>query len=145
MIATLPRRLPSPEGKPVPADDTAHVFRTFARDLAMGRRAWKANTARFVGAQFDQLAAGWDRANATGRDDPLRDALERCGSLPAGACLELGSGTGFFTPLLSSAFRRVISLDLSEQMLRQAAERSPWRVRADAGRLPIADGRLMAV
>ncbi|MFG2631029.1 methyltransferase domain-containing protein [Streptomyces sp. NPDC048473] len=59
--------------------------------------------------------------------------------------MEAGSGTGQFTPLLASAFPAVISLDLSEQMLRQAAGRSPSRVRADASALPLADHSVAAV
>ena len=121
------------------------MFRAFARDLAAGRRSWDAETARFVTDLFDQLAVDWDAARATGRDDPLRDALDRGGPFPDGSCLELGSGTGLFTPLLCDAFDRVISVDLSEQMLCQAAERSPLRVRADAGRLPVADASVVAV
>lgn len=145
VIATLPRERPSPGSKPVPPAETAAVFRAFARDLAAGRRVWDAGTAGFVAARFDELAAEWDSARATGRDDPLRDALRRGGPLPDGVCLELGSGTGLYTALLRGAFRGVISLDLSGQMLRRAAGRSPWRVRADAGVLPLADGQVAAV
>lgn len=61
------------------------------------------------------------------------------------ACLELGSGTGLFTTLLDSAFERVISADLSEQMLRQAVGRSPLRVRADASALPMADAQVAVI
>ncbi|WP_201724797.1 class I SAM-dependent methyltransferase [Streptomyces antimycoticus] len=124
---------------------TAEVFRTFARDLAAGRRSWNGETARFIAAQFDELAAEWDTTRATGRDEPLRDALDRGGPFPDGACLELGSGTGLFTQLLRSVFPLVISVDLSEQMLRQAAGRSPARVRADATVLPLADARVSVV
>ncbi|AGS70158.1 class I SAM-dependent methyltransferase [Streptomyces collinus] len=131
--------------KPVPPAETAAVFRAFARDLAAGRRLWDADTARFIAARFDQLAAEWDSTRATGRDDPLRDALRRGGPIPDRRCLELGSGTGLYTGLLQHAFRRVISLDLSEQMLCRASGRSPWRVRADAGALPLADGQVAAV
>jgi SAM-dependent methyltransferase len=59
--------------------------------------------------------------------------------------LEVGSGTGQFSALLASVFPVVISLDLSEQMLRQAAGRSPARVRADAGNLPAPDASFAAV
>lgn len=70
MTATLPRVLPSPDGKPVPPPGTADLFRAFARDLAAGRRPWTAETAHFIAAQFDQLANDWDTTRATGRDDP---------------------------------------------------------------------------
>ena len=145
MNAILPRKWPSPDGKPLPPAETAEAFRAFARDLAAGRRPWDTETAHFVADLFDQLAAEWDTTRATGRDDPLRDALDRGGSFPQGPCLEVGSGTGLFTPLLASLFPQVISVDLSEQMLRQAAGRSPLRVRADVGALPVADARIAVV
>ncbi|WP_329537983.1 class I SAM-dependent methyltransferase (plasmid) [Streptomyces sp. NBC_01450] len=145
VTATLPRIWPSPGGKPLPPTGMAEVFRAFARDLAAGRRAWDAGTARFIAGQFDELAAEWDTSRATGRDDPLRDALDRGGPFPDGTCLELGSGTGLFTPLLDSAFEWVISVDLAEQMLRQAVGRSPLRVRADASALPAADAQVAVI
>ncbi|MDJ0382410.1 class I SAM-dependent methyltransferase [Streptomyces sp. G-G2] len=145
MIATLPRVLPSPDGKPVPPQATAEAFRSFARDLAAGHRPWTVEAARFLSTQFDQMAADWDTTQATGRDDPLRDALSRSGPLPHGLCLELGSGTGQFTELLASAYPAVVSMDISQEMLRQAAGRSPWRVRADASTLPTADGSVAAI
>ncbi|MET7912502.1 methyltransferase domain-containing protein [Streptomyces avermitilis] len=137
--------MPSPDGKPLPPEGTANAFRAFARDLAAGRRAWTAAEAAFLVGLFDQLAPDWDITQATGRDDPVRDALTRGGALPQGTCLELGSGTGQFTRLLASAFPTVISLDLSEKMLQQAAGRSPVRVRADASALPAADASIAAV
>ncbi|MGW1409731.1 class I SAM-dependent methyltransferase [Streptomyces sp. NPDC002403] len=136
---------PSPSGKPIPPAGTADVFRAFARDLAADRRSWDGATACFIAAQFDQLADEWDTTRATGRDEPLRDALDRGGPFPEGVCLELGSGTGLFTQLLRRVFRRVISVDLSEEMLRRAAGRSPARVRADATALPLADGQVSVV
>ncbi|MFE2988486.1 class I SAM-dependent methyltransferase [Streptomyces sp. NPDC059262] len=145
MSPPLPRVLPSPEGKPLPPKGTADAFRAFARDLAAGRRTWGAAEADFLAGLFDQLAPKWDSTQATGRDDPLRDALTRAGTLPCGPCLEVGSGTGQFTRLLTSAFPAVVSLDLSEQMLRQAAGRSRSRVRADASALPVADASIAAV
>lgn len=39
----------------------------------------------------------------------------------------------------------MISVDLSEQMLRQAVGRSPARVRADAAALPLANAQVSAV
>ncbi|MBO0515651.1 class I SAM-dependent methyltransferase [Streptomyces beijiangensis] len=145
MSPLLPRVLPSPEGKPLPPKDTAEAFRAFARDLAAGRRSWTREAAGFLAGLFDQLASSWDTDQATGRDDPVRDALARGGPFPHGTCLELGSGTGLFTPALATAFTTVISIDLSEQMLRQAAGRSPARVRADAGALPSADASVAVV
>ncbi|MCX5084070.1 class I SAM-dependent methyltransferase [Streptomyces sp. NPDC056121] len=69
----------------------------------------------------------------------MRDALARGGPLRQGPCLELGSGTALFTPVLEAAIPQVISIDLSMGMLQQAQGRSPQRVRADAGALPLPD------
>ncbi|MGW3360808.1 class I SAM-dependent methyltransferase [Streptomyces bungoensis] len=145
MTATLSRVLPSPDGKPVPPPGTTEPFRAFAHDLATGQRPWTAEAAQFVTDLFDQYAADWDTTRATGRDDPLRDALTRGGPMPPGPCLELGSGTGLFTPVLAAVFPQVISLDLSMRMLQQAHGRSPWRVRADASRLPLPDASVTAI
>ncbi|MFL5997621.1 MAG: methyltransferase domain-containing protein [Streptomyces sp.] len=123
----------------------AEVFRAFARDLAAGRRVWDAETARFIAGQFDELAGEWDTTHATGRNDPVRDALDRGGPFPPGTCVELGSGTGLFTPLLGSVFPQVISMDLSQQMLHRALGRSPLRVRADASALPVTDDRVAVI
>jgi hypothetical protein len=46
---------------------------------------------------------------------------------------------------LAAAFGQVISLDLSEQMLRHATGRSPARVRADAHALPLTDASITVV
>ncbi|MEV6742017.1 class I SAM-dependent methyltransferase [Streptomyces sp. NPDC051104] len=137
--------LPSPDGKPVPPSGTAEAFRAFAHDLAAGRRPWTAETAQLIAQQFDQLAADWDTTRATGRDDPVRDALTRGGPLPKGRCLELGSGTGLFTPVLGAAFPQVISVDLSMGMLQQAHGRSPLRVQADASALPLPDASVTVI
>ncbi|WP_225831443.1 class I SAM-dependent methyltransferase [Streptomyces sp. NK08204] len=145
MTATLPRVLPSPDGKPATPPGAAESFRAFAHDLAAGRRPWTAEAAQFVADLFDQLAADWDTTRATGRDDPLRDAVTRGGPMPQGPCLELGSGTGISTPALTAVFPQVISVDLSMRMLQQAHGRSSWRVRADASRLPLADACVAAI
>lgn len=141
----LPRLLPSPAGKPLPPASLTHSLQTFARGLATGHHPWSSDTARLFTDQFDQLAATWDTTQATGRDDPVRDALARGGPLPIGPCLELGSGTGAYTPRLNAAFPAVISLDISAQMLHQAAGRSPARIRADAAALPFTDASIATV
>ena len=56
--------------------------------------------------------------------------------------LDLGCGTGQLTADLRARFgsARVVGVDLSHDMLRQAAERAPERVRANVYALPFADG-----
>ena len=55
--------------------------------------------------------------------------------------LDLGCGTGQLTADLARfGSARVVGVDLSHDMLRQAAERAPERVRANVYALPFADG-----
>lgn len=56
--------------------------------------------------------------------------------------LDLGSGTGFFTNLLASKYRRVLGLDISKQMLQFAKKGRDRRIgwlEADAHHLPLKD------
>ena len=69
----------------------------------------------------------------------LEDALER-GELPTrGAVVELGSGTGFGTKVLSDRFGPVVAMDLAFEMLLLAPAQSGARTQADASQLPLAD------
>ncbi|MDF9817185.1 class I SAM-dependent methyltransferase [Streptomyces sp. SPB162] len=145
MTRHLARVLPTPPDKPVPPAAEADAFRTFARGLAAGTLPWTTETANFIGGLFDSLAERWDTEQASGRSEPVLDALDRGGRFPRGVCLELGSGTGTYTPALSRAFTTVISVDLSQRMLQQARGRSPVRIRADASRLPLPDGSVGTV
>ncbi|MDJ0343951.1 hypothetical protein QMK19_28010 [Streptomyces sp. H10-C2] len=92
----MPRVLPALPGKPVPPAAQSDAFRAFARELATGGTPWTLQMAHFVSDQFDELAEHWDSTQASGRDEPVRDALARGGPLPHGPCLELGSGTGIY-------------------------------------------------
>ncbi|MFF2502943.1 hypothetical protein ACFVTY_06110 [Streptomyces sp. NPDC058067] len=53
--------MPSPDGKPLPQNDTAEAFRAFARDLAAGRRPWTTEAPGFPSGLFDQITGSWDR------------------------------------------------------------------------------------
>lgn len=59
--------------------------------------------------------------------------------------LDLGSGTGFFTNILSSKYQQVIGLDISTKMLQYAKENRDQRIRwveGDAFTLPFADNSI---
>lgn len=93
---------------------------------------------------FDQMATSWDCEHTTNRFDTLIDALRR-GEVPtAGACVEIGSGTGQHTGFLTEVFDQVIAVDISAQMLANAPAGVGARVRADAAALPIATASLAA-
>lgn len=59
--------------------------------------------------------------------------------------LDLGSGTGFFTNILSSKYQQVIGLDISTKMLQYAKENRDQRIHwieGDAFTLPFADNSI---
>lgn len=112
-------------------------MRTVTRDLAFGG-AWTDRHRRDVGALFDQLAPEWNDRAAANELDALGDALARGGIRHGGLWLDVGSGTGRATPLVAGVAGTVVALDLALEMLRLAPATWP-RVRADAGRLPVAD------
>lgn len=55
--------------------------------------------------------------------------------------LDVGCGEGEFARMLLGAHKRVVGLDLANNALRQARALSPRVIKADATRLPFADGR----
>jgi SAM-dependent methyltransferase len=70
----------------------------------------------------------WDLASflASGEEDYLRfvdPVLKRCGISTIGKVMtELGCGAGRMTPSFAGRYDRVLALDISEEMLRQARE-----------------------
>ena len=115
------------------------------RALALGD-PWTQDHADRVAAVFDDLAEEWSARNI---DDtkaaPVRDAFER-GDVPTeGAWLELGSGTGAGTRILSGIVGSLIATDLSAEMLHHAPPELAPRVRADASMLPYRDRSFDAV
>lgn len=79
-------------------------------------------------------------------DDPLgvHHALQELLGPGSDLCLEIGCGTGVYAPALRRLGRTPIGVDISAGMLRHAAGRLPV-TRADATRLPFANGSLPAV
>lgn len=127
-------------------DGADHPMRVMTRRAAgLEGPPWDADARRQVGALFDQLAPEWHTRSSPERTQVVTDALDR-GSVGGGTtALEIGSGIGSYSRLLGERFRRVLSVDLSLEMLRLAAGASDIRVRADASRLPLDDGTVDAV
>jgi len=122
-----------------------HPMRTLTRAVALGG-PWTQDDADRVAAVFDGLAEDWSSRHV---DDtkaaPVRDALER-GDVPIdGAWLELGSGTGAGTRILSGTVRSLVATDLSSEMLQHAPPELAPRVRADASMLPYRNSSFDAV
>jgi SAM-dependent methyltransferase len=141
MIQTLPRLIPADPGKPV-REGAAETQRA-SRELAEDPSRWSAQMARDVVRRYTELAPVWEGERGGYRPVPLSDALARGGPLPSGLCLEVGAGTGLLTALLTAVWPRVVSLDLTAEMLRRSSAR--WRVLADASKLPVRDATAAAV
>jgi SAM-dependent methyltransferase len=77
------------------------------------------------------------------RFDALADALVDGDPSRAGACVEIVSGAGRLTGLLSEIFRQVLTVDLSKQPLADPGLGSA--IQAEGAALPIVTGSLAAV
>jgi SAM-dependent methyltransferase len=60
-------------------------------------------------------------------------------------CADIGCGTGLHFYAVQTSGYTVIGIDLSADQLRIAASRNPHLIRADAGRLPLANSSVPAV
>jgi SAM-dependent methyltransferase len=121
---------------PEPFAGPDHPIRKRTRAVAAGETWTPANAARMA-ELFDSMAPEWSEQHV---DDtkaaPVLDALER-GEVPlTGDWLELGSGTGAGTRLLSGRVASLVATDLSAEMLRHAPDTLAPRVHADASALP---------
>ncbi len=133
--------IPAPPDKPVRPE--AREVQQRSLRLALQPWTWSAEQAQETTQRYTELARTWDGERGGYRSVPLADALARGGPLPPGLCLEVGSGTGLLTPLLTPIWPRVACLDLTWAMLRRSP--APATVLADAARLPVADGPAVAV
>ena len=120
-------------------------FQELTRRLASAPLSWDEADAQDVRGRFDARAADWATRDNPEYRFPLVDALARGGLSRGGRCIEVGSGTGIQTPTLSGFFDGVLALDLSLEMLSRTPPGRGARVRADASRLPVGDGRVRAV
>jgi SAM-dependent methyltransferase len=97
-------------------------------------------------AAYDEIADWYEEfVQAAVADDPLeyRRLLGELLGPGRGICLELGCGTGIHAETVRALGRHPVGIELSAKMLRHARNRLP-AARADAVRLPIADGSVPA-
>lgn len=124
----------------------------FARMLAVAMNDTSRITPRQrdVQRRFDRAADHFDGADVVHRisGDGLLERLQPM-QLRAGRVLEVGSATGTLSRQLARHFRgsRVVSLDLSSNMLGKARRQHPWfsrirEVQASAARLPFPDNSM---
>jgi SAM-dependent methyltransferase len=141
VIRNLSRAVAAPPDKPVREEAARSQER--ARRLARQPGTWSRDEATAMAAEFDAMAASWAGERGGYRPPVLADALARGGPFSPGRAVEVASGTGLLTPLIAGVWQRVLAVDLSEGMLGRSAARH--KVRADASRLPLADGCANAV
>ncbi len=124
---------------PEPFAGPDHPIRKLTRQVAFDG-AWDGVRARKMAALFDSMAADWaaDHVDAT-KAAPILDAAERSGLAGSGRWLELGSGTGAGTRVLSDRVETLFAFDLSRAMLAHAPGDLAPRVQGDASMLPFAD------
>lgn len=116
-------------------------MRIATRRAAFEPHSWTTAEATRVASFFDALAIEWTSRFTAEEMAPLRDALERGGPF-TGPCLDVGSGTGLGTAILSERFGSVVALDLSIEMLRNFVSADGVRVAGDAARLPVRSGSI---
>lgn len=141
MLERLPTVVPREPGRPTLADE-AHPMRAVTRQIAFEPTGWTDERRAKVAELFDALAPEWHEKDVANRHDAILDALDRGGPFSALPCVELGSGVGSHTGELAERFDRVVSLDVSFEMLRRAPAALAPRVLADSARLPFADGAI---
>lgn len=140
-VRQLPVVFPPAPDKPEFAGPD-HPMRKVTREVAF-EGGWSPERAARVRQLFDGLAPEWHTRMNESRLEPLRDALERgdpSGRLSGRVCIEVGSGTGFGTAVLSHYFERVVAVDIAREMLARAPASPGLRVQADGAILPVADG-----
>ncbi len=97
---------------------------------------------------FDGLAGEWHTRASPQRTAVVMDALSRgfrTIDWPAGLALEVGSGIGTYSNLLTERFATVVAIDLSLAMLKLAPSGPAHRVRADGAMLPVGDCSAAAI
>lgn len=108
---------------------------------------WDRESERLVAELFDGLAPEWHTRISPERTAVVEDALRR-GLDPvlqiSELAIEIGSGIGTYSGLLSSRFGAVLSVEISWEMLARAGETS-FRIQGDGGLLPVRDGAADAV
>ena len=137
--------------QPVAPGGPDHPMRIATQRAAgLAPEGWTGELRDQVRTFFDQAASDWHASRTSpGRTAIVADALGR-GLVPlqGGAsrlAIELGSGTGAYSGIIAERFVRVLAVDLSMAMLREAAAGPAHRIQADGARLPVADAAADAV
>jgi SAM-dependent methyltransferase len=97
-------------------------------------------------ARYDGLEEWYDDFAAPSAESSC-EVIESLLGAGAGACLDLGCGTGLYFDIIRSTGRTPVGVDVSADQLRRATQmgRGGLLVRSDAGTLPIRDGAVDTV
>ncbi len=140
--------------RPTSTGNDDHPMRRMTRRAAgLADPPWGPDAVEEVQALFDSLAPEWHTRSSPERTEVVVDALDRGVSAvrgddapgAPGTAVEPGSGIGAYSALLADRFGRVVSVELSHEMLRLAPADVGGRVIGDASVLPVADGAADAV
>lgn len=145
-VTELHPLVPAPDHRPEGAG-ADHPMRKVTRQVAFEPGGWDAARRAKVAQLFNDLAPEWHTRLSEERLEVVFDALDR-GDLHGGAgtvCVEVGSGTGFATPILADRFGTVLAVDVAIEMLRRAPADEGHRVLADAAELPVPAGSIDVV
>jgi hypothetical protein len=143
-VQELERVVEEPPDRPERQPSAYKPLQQVTRRIALDGE-WSDDLAARILQLFDALAPEWHTRGGEVRLAPTIDALARGGIEPGGTCIEVGSGTGIHTRPLAGHFDRVVSVDLSAEMLQLAPRDLSVLLRADASRLPFKDGSVDAV
>jgi SAM-dependent methyltransferase len=126
-----------------------HPMRIATRRAAgLDPGGWTGELRNEVERFFDGLAGEWHMRTSPQRAAIVMDALSRgfgAAGAPGGLAVEVGSGIGAYSSLLTERFAAVVAIDLSRAMLRLAPPHPAYRVQADGANLPLADRSAAAV
>ena len=124
-------------------------MRTATRQAAgLHAGGWTGELRDHVEGYFDGLAAEWHTRASPQRTAVVMDALVRGLDpidSPGGLAVEVGSGIGTYSTLLTERFARVLAVDLSRAMLQRAPIAPAHRVQADGAMLPVGDASAAAI
>lgn len=141
-VRVLPITQGPPPGWPDGEPADRHPMRAMVAIAAFAPERWTPSVAAEVGAYFGGLAPDWEDRVRPDHLVALHDAIDRGRIVARGRCVEVGSGTGAATAVLTGTFHAVTAVDLSVEMLRRAPGS---RVAADAARLPVRTASVDAV
>jgi ubiquinone/menaquinone biosynthesis C-methylase UbiE len=143
-VIYLEQNIPTLDGKPV-VDNSSHPMRKITNLIAQNDGNWSEEVSKQVSSLFSSLAPNWNSSRHQYTKDPVIDALRRSELKDTNIGLEIGCGTGIYSSLLKDAFKSLISVDLSIDMLCECSVKDSFYIQGDAMNLPIRDDSISAI